>query len=185
MGAATTLALAGSYPDVPGAILLEDPPAWWTASPERSPSDAEWQKRRRAWIAELKCKTRDELIAQQRAETPHWSEAELEPWADAKLRLSPNVLNRSDAASVDWPATVRRITCPALLITADLDRGAMVRPEHATEMQRQLPQLEIAHIPGAGHNIRREQFDRFLEVVRSFLATWAASYETTGAQPEG
>ena len=31
MGAATTLALAGAYPDVPRAILLEDPPAWWVA----------------------------------------------------------------------------------------------------------------------------------------------------------
>ena len=30
MGAATALVLAGTYPDVPGAILLEDPPAWWT-----------------------------------------------------------------------------------------------------------------------------------------------------------
>src|SRR5215211_8666989 len=30
MGAATALVLAGAYPDLPGAILLEDPPAWWT-----------------------------------------------------------------------------------------------------------------------------------------------------------
>jgi N-formylmaleamate deformylase len=28
MGAATALVLAGTYPDLPGAILLEDPPAW-------------------------------------------------------------------------------------------------------------------------------------------------------------
>ena len=29
MGAATALALAGAYQTLPGAILLEDPPAWW------------------------------------------------------------------------------------------------------------------------------------------------------------
>ena len=28
MGAITTLALAGTYPDLPRAILLEAPPAW-------------------------------------------------------------------------------------------------------------------------------------------------------------
>src|SRR4051812_40372919 len=30
MGAATALVLAGAYSDRVGAILLEDPPAWWT-----------------------------------------------------------------------------------------------------------------------------------------------------------
>jgi pimeloyl-ACP methyl ester carboxylesterase len=30
MGAATALVLAGVCSDLPGAILLEDPPAWWT-----------------------------------------------------------------------------------------------------------------------------------------------------------
>ena len=29
MGAASTLVLAGLYPDLPRAILLEDPPPWW------------------------------------------------------------------------------------------------------------------------------------------------------------
>ncbi len=34
MGAATALALAGTHPDVVGAILLEDPPAWWVPALE-------------------------------------------------------------------------------------------------------------------------------------------------------
>src|SRR5689334_19684714 len=43
MGAATTLVLAGTYPDVPGAIVLEDPPGWWSVvrdatSAEESPA---------------------------------------------------------------------------------------------------------------------------------------------------
>jgi len=41
MGAATALALAGLYPDIPGAILLEDPPAFWSAPPiPPAPNDA-------------------------------------------------------------------------------------------------------------------------------------------------
>lgn len=31
------------------------------------------------------------------------------------------------------------------------------------------PLIRVAHIPGAGHNIRREQFDAFLAAVRGFL----------------
>jgi pimeloyl-ACP methyl ester carboxylesterase len=178
MGGGTTLALAGLYPDVPGAIILED------AGPLRA---ADFPHRRQpgegpaqALFASLQYKTRADLIAEMRTATG-WPEAELGPWADSKLRLNPRAGAFDPTVGINWPELLPRITCPALLITADLDRGAMVRPEHAAEMQRQLPRLQIAHIPGAGHSIRREQFDRFMEVVRSFLATWAASYETAGA----
>ena len=109
---------------------------------------------------------------------PNWSEAELGPWAAAKLRFSPSVLsifNPRTAAAIDWPATLRRITCPALLITADPAQGAIVTEESAAALQALVPQLRIAHIPGAGHNIRRDQFDRYMEVVRAFLTQWAAT----------
>ena len=170
MGAATTLVLAGTYPDVPGAILLEDPPARWMRGSERSPSNPEWQARMRTQITEFKRKTREELIAEQRAQTPSWSEAELGPWADSKLRLSPNVINRSGAAEVDWQVLLRRITCPALLITADPAQGAIVSEESATALRELVPQLRVAHVPGAGHSIRRDQFARYIEIVRAFLA---------------
>jgi N-formylmaleamate deformylase len=174
MGGATALVLAGTYPDVVGAILVEDAGAL-NLTAARTPADEERQARMRKWVTGLKRKTREELITAQRAETPHWSEAELGPWADSKLRLSVNVLNRSDAAPVDWRAVLRQITCPALLITADPARGAMVTEEGAAALKAQAPQLSIAHVPEAGHSIRRDQFDRYIEVVRAFLAEWAAT----------
>jgi len=53
----------------------------------------------------------------------------------------------------------------------------------AAAMQQQMPQLQIAHIPGAGHSIRRERFDRYIEVIRSFLDTWAAAYRQDDTHP--
>jgi pimeloyl-ACP methyl ester carboxylesterase len=168
MGAATALALAGTYPDLPRAILLEDPPAFWIAptsgKPGRRPSHFT------DWIVELKRKTREEMIANQRAQSPTWSEAELGPWADSKLRLSFNVLSRGKSAPVDWPATVQRITCPTLLITADPEKGAIVSLEAAAALQALAPQTRVVHLAGAGHSIRREQFARYMDVVESFLA---------------
>jgi len=169
MGAASALVLAGTYPDRAGAILLEDPPALWVARPPTE-LDAGRQAQMRNWIIELKRKSREEMIAEVCAQSPSWPEAELRPWADAKLRFSFNALNRLGAAAVDWQATLRRITCPALLITADPERGAIVTEESSREIQALVPQLRITHIPGAGHNIRREQFDRYIDVVHSFLA---------------
>lgn len=166
MGAAAALLLAGAHPELPRAILLEDPPAWWTAAqpaPVR-PAPA------RNGIIDLKRKTREELIAHARRQSPTWPEAELGPWADAKLRFSFKILLAGESPAVDWPAAVRRITCPALLITADPARGAIVTPEAAAALQAAVPQVRVAHIAGAGHCIRREQFDRYMATVRAFLA---------------
>ncbi len=165
MGAATALGLAGVYPDLPGAILLEDPPPWWVAPPPtaRPGSSADW-------IIELKRKTRQELIAHAHAQSPSWSEAELGPWADSKLRFSFHFSSQGLGKPVDWSATVQRITCPVLLITADPEKGAIVTPEAATAFQALLPQARVMHIPGAGHNIRREQFAHYMDVVKAHLA---------------
>jgi N-formylmaleamate deformylase len=169
MGAATALVLAGTYPDLPGAILLEDPPPLWTADFASGPAE-EGHAQMRAWITDLKRKTREQLIAEQRIASPGWSEAELGPWADSKLRFSLNALNSLGEATVDWHAILRRVTCLALLITADPARGALITGEGAAALQAMIPQLRVAHIPGAGHSIRREQFARYLEAVRAFLA---------------
>ena len=173
MGAATALVMAGTHPEAAGAILLEDPPAWWVdraAEPQDAPDpDAE----RREWMSGLKRTTRDELLAQQRAETPGWSEAELGPWADAKLRFSCNLIRgfaTPPAARVDWPATLGRIACPALLITGDPALGAIVTEEDARALGGLVPGLRVSHVAGAGHNIRRDRFEHYLEVVRPFLA---------------
>jgi N-formylmaleamate deformylase len=172
MGAATALVLAGTYPDLPGAILLEDPPAWWTDWTTTSEATERLDGMRERFIG-LQRKTREQLLDGQRAEQPGWSEADLEPWADAKQRFSPNVLSVLDQdtpASVDWPVVLRQISCPALLITADPERGALVTDERAEALKALVPHLQIVHVPEAGHNIRRDQFARFLHVIRAFLS---------------
>lgn len=173
MGAATALALAANHPESVGAILLEDPPMFWLPPP---PDPGDGQARiagMHKWVVELKRKTREEMIAQERASSPGWSEAELGPWADAKLRLSFNVMGRGrepQQSLRDLPT----ITCPALLITADPARGAIVTPEGAEELRAIAPNLEVAHIPGAGHSIRRDQFRAYVAVVKDALRRLAA-----------
>jgi pimeloyl-ACP methyl ester carboxylesterase len=172
MGAATALVLAGTYPDVPGSILLEDPPSWWTEWYE-TPEAGDRVAQMRATLEARKQMSRADLIAEQRQQFPEWSDDELEPWADAKHAVSlhvASVFNRSNPKAVDWPATLRRITCPALLITADPELGGIVTDKTAQELKALVPQLEVVHIPQAGHSIRRDQFDRYMEVSQRFLA---------------
>lgn len=172
MGAVTTLVMAGKYPELAGAIVLEDPPDWWMPEKTAQPEDNERFKMMGIWLSELRKLPREEIIAQQRKAAPRWSEGELGPWADAKLRFNLGVLGAfgaSPAASVDWGKIVSRIKCPALLITADTSMGAIVSRESAEVLQAKIPQLQIAHIPEAGHNIRREQRERYLDAIKKFL----------------
>ncbi|HEX3054492.1 MAG TPA: alpha/beta hydrolase, partial [Aggregatilineaceae bacterium] len=133
MGAITALALAGLYPAVPQAILLEDPPAWWFPA-----QDAPDLVGMRAWFLEMKQQTRDELLNGQRTATPHWSEAELTHCADSKFRVNPRSVQLFEPGisdSIPWPECLPRITCPVLLITADPSLGAIVTPEAAQSLQ--------------------------------------------------
>lgn len=169
MGGGTTYVLAGTYPDLPGAILIEDSGARNLAAGD-SPEAQERQRQMRQRITDLQSKSRAELIEYARTNIPTWPEAELGPWAEAKLRFNLRALNRLGATVVNWEETLSRITCPALLITADPDRGAMVTAEDAERIRQLIPHLQIAHIPGAGHNIRREQPARYMRVVQAFLS---------------
>ena len=177
LGAAMALVLAGAYPDLPGAILLEDPPAWWTAWATSAEAD-ERHAAMRARAAEVNILARDALIADQRANNPGWSDDDLQSWADAKQRFSLGVLDilaPRFPSEIDWPTLLRRIICPALLLTGDPNRRAIVTTASAAALRALAPQLEIVHFPEAGHSIHRDQFERFLDAVRAFLAAQRAS----------
>jgi N-formylmaleamate deformylase len=176
MGAITTLVEAGLYPSMPRAILLEDPPPFWmnVAGVAR---DESFKIGFTAWINAIKRKTRGELLSECREQNPAWSEAEIEPWVNSKHRVSPKVtalIDPPDMISIDMPNLFKKITCPALLIRADVERGAISGDKEIAQLKTFIPHLQVTHIANAGHNIRREQFDKYLENIQSFLKNISA-----------
>jgi N-formylmaleamate deformylase len=168
MGADTTSLVAADYPNLAGAAILEDPP-WREVQPtvaEREVTAAEW----RATMLARKSKTIEALPADGRREHPTWDEIEFGPWSQAKRQVSLNVLQGFATMGAGWRDTAARITCPTLLITADPELGGIVTPAAAAAAARLCPALEVAHIQGAGHNIRREGFDQYISAVAAFLA---------------
>lgn len=169
MGAMTTLALAGRYPELPLAIILEDPPPWWLGAAFFAPYNDDWRAGTHKWLDPLRAKPVEEVIALQRIAEPHWPEADFVPWAESKYQLNLNTLNRASPLDLDLNPLLRRVTCPVLLITSDPALGSIVTPEHAAALQTLIPHLRVAHIPDAGHSIRRDQFKAFMDVVGTFL----------------
>lgn len=169
MGAISIMTLAALHPGLPRAIALEDPPPWWMFAGPIAVDDG-WRTQTRAWIAGFQSQSVDALVAARQAESPEWPPADLRPWVESKRRLSQNVFNNQRSAEAGWRDGLRRISCPALLLTGDVERGAMVSPAQAEALRALLPQLRTAHLPGASHDVRRRQFAPYVAAVRAFFA---------------
>jgi N-formylmaleamate deformylase len=69
-----------------------------------------------------------------------------------------------------WKAAVEKIQCPALLIYADGETDGIVKEEIAEAISSANPNFSCKHIANAGHNTRREQFERYVSAVKPFLS---------------
>jgi pimeloyl-ACP methyl ester carboxylesterase len=67
----------------------------------------------------------------------------------------------------DWPDdSLRGIKSPTLLIAGDHD---VVRPEHAVEIFRLVPNAQLAIVPGADHETIVKNGPRLVSIVVPFL----------------
>ncbi len=168
MGAMTVGLLAGLYPDMPGCIVMEDPPPFelFASRDEKSQAD------RMLWMqfaASNKQKSIEELMQLCQKENPSWPEGEWQPWAQGKKQLNLAVFEEENGDVERGNLLFSQITCPTLILTADADRGALYPPKAADALAAALPAGRHMHIPGAGHNIRREQPAAFSKAVDGFL----------------
>ena len=169
MGGGTAATLAANYPDLVGCAILEDPP--WRdqddmSNPERQAGFKAWQDS----IVKAKEQSRAEITATGRERSPTWAEIEFDPWSLAKQQASPNVFQIATESQTTWRDLIPSLTCPTLLVTGDPEAGAIVTPAMAKAVSDLNSNIQVAHISGAGHNIRREQFERFVTVVKEFLS---------------
>ena len=169
MGAVTVALCAGMYPSLPGCLILEDPPPFaMLAQPTEEAKNGRtmW----REFAAVNKQKSIAELIQVCQKENPTWPESERYPWALAKQQVSLTIFEEAFLEDVGAAGKiVVQIACPTLLITADPQRGALLPAEDADKWIASLPDGQHVNIPGAGHNIRREQPERYLNAVNAFL----------------
>ncbi len=169
MGAATAALLAADHPQLIRSILLEDPP--WPVTTLLSLQTREQDIKSNSFyrlITGLKALTPEERLVAARASNPMWSEDELGPWVESKEQLNMDVFT-AGTPPPPWREVVSRITCPILLITGDPEKGAIITPEGAQEASHLWQNGQVVYIAGAGHNIRRDQFDRYIQVITTFL----------------
>jgi N-formylmaleamate deformylase len=172
LGAITVLSMAALFPDLPRAIVLEDPPTFWDFKGS-DPGEHGTHNDMLNWIMGNKRKTHAELLTEVRTNNPGWAEGEIEPWINSKHRYSPNIgaiTNIPEVVNLDYPNLLNSVRCPTLFITADPDKGSICTAGDTERLKALIKGLTAAHIPNAGHNIHRDQFEPYLKVVKQFLA---------------
>jgi N-formylmaleamate deformylase len=160
MGAGTAAACAARHPELVRCAMLEDPP-WMNTPPGATDRGAAYRK--------LQTMSVEELVAQARRDTPQWDPAILPPWAEAKGQFNVAIAELYRPAFAEWPQTAQAIACPVLLLTGEPERGARMTAVESTQAAALFQEGRVVHIPGAGHNIRRDQLGLYLEAVLPFL----------------
>ncbi|NDB18470.1 MAG: alpha/beta hydrolase [Actinobacteria bacterium] len=185
MGAATAVAVAAQAPDLVAALVLEDPPWWMSALDDehRDPLKIARGEPIVQWIEGMQKQTLDEVVDYAHSDHPGWDEVEYEDWARSKQRMN---LESVDLPFRDIPDSVRMqwasIHCPALLLTGDVDRGAIVTDELAQQFLAGVAGGERSHHPSASHDVRRDAPADVSAAITDFLRR-RVGFTTDGTGP--
>lgn len=164
MGSASVAWFAVKYPDVPRAVILEDPALVRPATPPATPPPS--IDERRATVLTRNNLTEAALVADCMKSSPKWGQSECEYWAPSKLRHHPDTARVNNALRPPMKDLLPKITAPTLILKADAQGDLRAQNE---EIAKLLPKGKIVHIAGAGHNVRRENKAQTIEVLKAFL----------------
>jgi N-formylmaleamate deformylase len=170
MGGGTAADLAADYPDLPKAVIAEDPP-WSAAAPH--PANQEESKKMhqdfRNMFTGLQKRRVQDIIMESRKMDPAWTEEERLPWATAKKQFDTHVFDYVVVNPHPYAETAAKIRCPMLLISAE---KGVTNEETARTVEAawtaKAP-FRWVRIAGAGHNVRRENYTAYMKAVEDFL----------------
>jgi pimeloyl-ACP methyl ester carboxylesterase len=166
MGSASVAWFAAKYPDVPKAVILEDPALVRPATPATGVTPPTVDERRAQVLARNNM-SEAELVASCMKNSPKWGQAECETWAPSKRRHHPDTARVNNALRPPMRELLPKITAPTLILKADAQGELRAQNE---EVAKLLPKGRLVHITGAGHNVRRENKAQTLETLNAFLA---------------
>ena len=173
MGAGTTAWFAANYPNIPKAIVLEDP---WIGDPDKfkeqitkqpmSPELKESLKQKREEALERNNMTLPDL-AQFCIDKAHkgWLISDCQQWAVAKKYYHLNNIQNGGIIP-DLDLLFSKITCPVLILKAACDEELKNKN---ISFANKINNVQIFHIEGAGHNVRRDKKDETLKVFNEWL----------------
>ena len=177
MGADTCLHYAAAFPGQISGVFLEDPPiilpgetfdlGRWTIKAENA------GRLMAGMMLVFKLAPKFIGIHLARMMFPTYPDDEIIPWVNSKRRVSFNFLNALPGMAFDHGQpfdAFKKVDAPILLFTGDREKMAIVSQAAAQEAVNANPKVEVVHLAGASHDIRRTRFDDYISNLRDFLS---------------
>lgn len=176
LGADTALNVAAAYPNLTRGIFLEDPPVYLPGETLTSGGEPvnqdELSKKLITAMRMFKILPTWITIPMLKKAQPSYPEDEIIPMAHAQKRVRFDFINCmvEVAAAISDPIEIfANITVPVLLIIGDKEKMSIVSQEAAQQAMKLNEKVEVVHLAGASHNIRRDRFDGYLPALKAFL----------------
>ncbi len=178
MGAETAAILAADAPHLVRGIFLEEPPILLPGEKlGDGTEDIDIDKLVRFAVRSNRMfrilpKFIDLYLA--RKTSPTYPDVEILPWVDSKKRMSFDFLNSLSTMEMIFsdPLTVfKKITIPVLLFVGDKAKGSIVSRAAAQKIVELNSQVQVVHLEGASHDIRRTRFDGYMPALKQFLSS--------------
>jgi len=165
MGGSTVMLTAATYPDLPAAVIMEDPPMEEALEKLKPDILEDWKE----WVTQQRVTSKQELMKNARTEYhPGWTAFQYDQWAESKHLVDPNVIDILKAPGFGNPREMfPKITAPALILKAEAE-SEEYKKRHL-EAAALLPNGKLIHFQGAGHLIRNDKPAEAERAIRSFL----------------
>lgn len=164
MGCSTVASVGAAYPDLPAAIIMEDPV--FPDALEYLTEDIlpDWK----GMVEADKAMGKKKLMKLARTERhPGLSDFEYDHWAESKLLVTSNVIDILYGEGFGDPIKMYpKIIAPTLILKADADKDS--RQQHL-KVAELLPNGKLIHIDGTSHLVRKDKPVETESQIRIFL----------------
>jgi len=148
-------------------LILEDPA--YVLKPKNKLNE---EKKTKFIIDYLAKRTNKSLIELQdycKKIFPSWDVVDIEYWAKSQMEFmnnNPITTLENAKADIEWKKIFPKIICPTLLV---IPSHGILSLKDAESIVPLFKQAKIEYIRNADHNVRRSQYNLFIEAVKKFL----------------
>jgi pimeloyl-ACP methyl ester carboxylesterase len=176
LGADTTLNFAVRHPTLTRGIILEDPPIYLPGETLMNGDQAVDQddlgKKMVTAMRVFKFIPNWLTVPTIQKAQPSYPDDEIIPMANAQKKVKLDFANSLIQVARDMADPIEifaKVPVPVLLIIGDKERMSIVSQEAGRQAMKINEKVEVVHLAGAGHNIRRDRFDGYLPALQDFL----------------
>ncbi|WP_336361305.1 alpha/beta fold hydrolase [Haladaptatus sp. ZSTT2] len=159
MGGSTAAWTAATHPDLPRALIIEDPAN--LRGQHARPADE-----RVNLVRDQLAAWEDRSVEDIASEYEQYGPKLARHLAIANSECRPNIINLAREGYPETADAFPAITCPTLIIKSDGDPASRAADLTAAEA---LASGRLVHIPNAGHAVFRDQYETAYTELRTFL----------------